>query len=386
VQKVPLPHVFEPDFYRGNYPDLAGLTDRNALEHYRVEGIANGYAASPASERGHLLSFARAEGSILEIGPFHAPSVVGDNVRYMDVLTSEELLEAVRVAGHDTSNVPVIHYVAPRGGFDMVGRKFSAVFSGHCIEHQPDLIRHFQGVSSVLEDDGRYYIACPDRRYCFDHFIPETAVVDVLAAYHQTRKVHQPRSFIAQRLHRAHNDAARHWSGDHGAQPYESYQDAKREIFDGLPDDDTYHDAHAWQFTPSAFFGIMTFLREVGLTDLVVERVYHTRFGSQEFTAVLRKGEHAIEKDEAFIESTPLKEHISILKKGQSHSEIEIATLRNAYSRSEAEVAILKKENSHAESELSRLRSELAKVYSSRSWTATRLLRTIASHLGMSRT
>jgi len=386
VQKMPLPHAFVPDFYKGNYADLARLSDEDALEHYRAEGIASGHFASPAAERGYLLSFARAEGSILEIGPFHAPSLVGDNVRYMDVLTSEELIEAVKQAGHDTSNVPKIHYVAPKGGFDMVDRTFSAVFSGHCIEHQPDLVRHFQGVSSILDDDGRYYIACPDRRYCFDHYIPETAVVDILAAYHQKRKFHQPRSFIAQRLHRAHNDPDRHWSGDHGVQPYEGYKNPEREIFEGLPSEDTYHDTHAWQFTPSSFFQIMTFLREVGLTDFVVERVYHTRSGTQEFTAVLRKGQHVIDKNEAFIEPMPLRDYVVLLKNRKSHSESELTNLRSENSRSEIEIVNLKKAQSNAETEISRLRSELNKVYSSRSWTMTRLLRTVASHLGMSRT
>ena len=173
LKKIELPSVFELDFYRQQQPELSHLAYEDALENYRADGISKGHLSSHGALRGHLLDFAKKEGSILEIGPFHAPSITGVNVRYMDVLSTEELIAAVQKAGHETSNVPEIHYVAPKGGFDMVDRKFSAVFSGHCIEHQPDLIRHFQGVSNVLEDDGRYYIACPDRRYCFDHYLPE---------------------------------------------------------------------------------------------------------------------------------------------------------------------------------------------------------------------
>ena len=385
MQKLSLPRAFEPEFYRGTYPYLPELTDAESLEYYRTEGIRSGHTGSPAAERGHLLSFAHTEGSILEIGPFHAPSIVGEHVRYMDVLTTEELIQAVRNAGHDTSNVPTIHYVAPKGGFDMVERKFSAVFSGHCIEHQPDLIRHFQGVSSVLEDDGRYYIACPDRRYCFDHYLPETAVVDVLAAYHAKRKVHQPRSFIAQRLHRAHNDADRHWSGDHGPQPYQSYQNARSEIFDGLPGEDAYHDAHAWQFTPASFFRIMSFLHEVGLTDFVIERVYHTRFGTQEFTAVLRKGQHVFDKDEVYVDPVPLEDSVSFLKKEKSRAEREIETLKNEIARVESEAAILKQENSRTDAEVARLKNDLGEVLSSRSWALTRPLRRFITYLGIHR-
>jgi hypothetical protein len=44
----------------------------------------------------------------------------------------------------------------------------------------------------------------------------------------------------------------------------------------------------------------MSFLYEVGLADLAPERVYHTRFGTNEFTAVLRKWQHAFDRDKAF--------------------------------------------------------------------------------------
>jgi len=338
MQTISLPRAFEPDFYRETYPDLAHLTVDEALEHYRTDGIGNGYAGSPAAERFHLLSFADNKEAILEIGPFHAPSVFGGQVRYMDVLNTEGLINAVREAGHDTSRVPQIHYVAPTGGFHMVDRKFAAVFSGHCIEHQPDLVRHLQGVSSILDDDGRYYIACPDKRYCFDHYAPESTVVDILAAYYASHKVHQPRSFIVQHLHRTHNEAARHWSNNHGQQQYMNHENAKTDIF-AIPRDDAYHDIHAWQFTPSSFFRMMNFLYAVRLTDLAPERVYHTRFGTQEFTAALRKGRHRFSQDEAFIEPLSGEDYISLLKRT----------------------------NLLFKNEIERLRDELARAYSSRS-------------------
>ena len=367
MHHIPLPPVFEPDFYREHQPHLANLSDEEALEHYRSEGIASGYIASPGALRGHLLSFAGNEKSILEIGPFHAPSITGNNVRYMDVLTTDELKDAVRNAGHDTSNVPQIDYVAPKGGFDMVDRRFSAVFSGHCIEHQPDFIRHFQGVSSVLEDGGRYYIACPDKRFCFDHYAPESTVSDVLAAYHANRRFHHPRSFIVQRLHRAHNDAARHWSGDHGPQPYVHYTDIQKEVFSDLPSEDVYHDTHAWQFVPASFFQIMSFLYVAGLTDFAVERVYHTRHGSQEFTAVLRKGRHAIDSATAFVEATPVEALFSHLKNERVRTLDEIEKLEGDHIR--------------AKIEIERLKQDLNAVFASRSWAVTRPLRRISGFL-----
>ncbi len=52
-----------------------------------------------------------------------------------------------------------------------------------------------------------------------------------------------------------------------------------------------YVDVHAWQFTPATFREVMGALAAIGLVGLTCERVYDTPFGSNEFTAVLRKTE-----------------------------------------------------------------------------------------------
>ncbi|WP_143072474.1 hypothetical protein [Variovorax sp. OK212] len=378
MKKIELPSVFELDFYRQQQPEFAYLAYEDALENYRANGISMGHLSSHGALRGHLLDYAKKEGSILEIGPFHAPSITGDNVRYMDVLSTEELLEAVKTAGHEISNVPEIHYVAPKGGFDMVDRKFAAVFSGHCIEHQPDLIRHFQGVSSVLEDGGRYYIACPDRRYCFDHYLPETAVVDILAAYHAQRKVHSARTFLAQRLHRSHNDAGRHWAGDHGAPSCQDYRELRKELFIDLPGENDYHDAHAWQFTPTSFFEIINFLHEAGLIEFSVERVYHTRFATQEFTAVLRKGAIDLDRNEVFLDQIPVKSVVAAVKIENKGLQTEIDLLKK-------QVEELRFQKNSGEKLVEHLNGELASIRASRSWAVTRPLRKLTAQFGMGR-
>ena len=114
---------------------------------------------------------------------------------------------------------------------------------------------------------------------------------------------------------------------------------------------------------------------EIGLTDLAVERVYHTRFGAQEFTAVLRKGRHIIERNEVFIEPRSFGDQLALLKKDNSQTEIEMARLKSE----------LKRETSRSEIEIARLKSELSKVLSSRSWALTRPLRKLSGYLGMGR-
>ena len=48
-------------------------------------------------------------------------------------------------------------------------------------------------------------------------------------------------------------------------------------------------DQHAWIFTPGSFAEIIFVLNHLGLTDLFVDRLHPTAFGSHEFYAVLRK-------------------------------------------------------------------------------------------------
>lgn len=374
----PLPQVLDLDFYRFHCSEASKLSDELALAHYKTTGIQEGFIGSPAAERGYLLSFIGKDDPVLEIGPFHAPSVVGEQVRYMDVLATDQLIDAVREAGHDTSRVPKIHYVAPKGGFDMVGRKFAAVFSGHCIEHQPDLIRHLQGVSGILDEGGRYYIACPDKRFCFDHFAPVSGIADILTAYHAKRVVHQSRSFIVQRVHRAHNEGDRHWAGDHGPQQYEGYSDPVSEIYRDIPNDDAYHDTHAWQFTPTSFFDLMTFLYRVGLIDLAPERVYHTRRGSQEFTAVLKKGKI----------SPPQGETCFVRPDVADKNSITIIDYNNAIDGLESTryiFNVVQEELKSAREELTGAKEELAQVYASRSWRVTGPLRRMTAVLRLIR-
>jgi hypothetical protein len=99
----------------------------------------------------------------------------------------------------------------------------------------------------------------------------------------------------------------------------------------------------------------MSFLYEIDLTDLAPERVYHTPFGTNEFTAVLRKGQQLIERDKAFIEPVSLEDSISVLKQ----------------------------KNSYFEAEIARLRDELTRVHSSRSWALTEPFRRLENYLGM---
>jgi hypothetical protein len=127
----------------------------------------------------------------------------------------------------------------------------------------------------------------PDKRYCFDHFIPESTIADILDA--QGRKIHTLRSVIEHRAMVTHNEPARHWMADHGA-PAMAVNAATIKLahdeFEAARG--TYIDVHAWQFTPMSFEANMGLLNSLGLIELRVDRLYPTMRWHNEFSAVLR--------------------------------------------------------------------------------------------------
>lgn len=321
-----LPPAFDPGFYKKTYRDLSEASDDRAAQHYREHGISEGRAGSAAALRAGLLRLVQAESSILEIGPFNAPAVHGSHVKYLDAFDKPRLIQRAIGYGIDPTNIPEIDYVSPSGSFEMVDRKFSAAFGSHSIEHQPDLIRHLQQVSGILEEGGRYYIICPDKRFCFDHFIAETTPVDVLSAYWLKVDNHQPRSFIAQRLYYTEQtDPSLHWAGDHGKPRHETMDLDADALFAGFPFS-KYEDTHAWQFTPRAFFDALSTIHAVGLTDFYPERVFQTPRNTFEFTVILRKGRRTEPASVAFVDSPNLA---GDLRGKLNNAEANIAALSN---------------------------------------------------------
>lgn len=236
--------------------------------------------------RANLTSLIGTKESVIEIGPFTNPAVKGRNVKYFDVLDKAGLLERARRIGYNFDNAVDIHYVSPVGDLAVVNDKFDVCLSSHCIEHQPDLIHHISQVERILKTGGRYLLIVPDKRYCFDHFIGESTIADILDA--QGRKVHSLRSIVEHRALTTHNEPHRHWIGDHGAPAFTYSIDTVRSaILEHTEAAGAYVDVHAWQFTPSSFRMIFDLLLNLGLVKLKVERVYSTPHNLFEFCAVL---------------------------------------------------------------------------------------------------
>lgn len=284
-----LPLEFDPQFYRATNPDLAAFDAAALADHYDRFGRAEGRSASPAATREGLVALLPPELSALEIGPFCWPVLKGPNVRYMDVLDQTGLIKRAQEIGASTASSVPIDYVSPNGNLSIIDRKFGVVFSAHCIEHQPDLIFHLGQVSKLLESGGAYFLVIPDKRYCFDYFIAESTIADVIDAHARSPKAHSLKSIIEHRALTTHNDTARHWIGDHGRPRIET--DAGASLRYALNEAEKarggYVDVHAWQFTPESFRLLITALAAHGFSRLTVSRVYQSVRDRSEFCAIL---------------------------------------------------------------------------------------------------
>lgn len=283
----PFPLEFDPDFYRSQYSNLRRMSDRALREHYEKRGRLEGRIATSAVPRDNFIKLVP-DNSVLEIGPFVNPVMRGPKVKYFDLMSRDQLIERATRTGIAAEKVPEIDFVSPRGDLSIVDQKFFTVISSHCIEHQPDMLRHLRQVENILEDGGCYFLLIPDKRYCFDHFLPESTIAEIIEAHREGRTVHTLSNVIKCIALTAHNDPVRYWNGDAGKRPLDpkkieaaihAYDDAKG----------NYLDVHSLYFTPASFRDIMATLCELRLTRLEPERVYDTPKHWNEFCAILRK-------------------------------------------------------------------------------------------------
>ena len=279
---------FCADFYRQTQADLRDFTEDQLADHYREHGKNEGRCASPADFRDGFIAQINHCRSILEIGPAVRPTLSGSNVQYFDIADRAGLIARACRENYDISRCPnFIDYVSPEGDLGVVDVKFDAIFSSHCVEHQPDLIRHLHQVASILNPGGCYYLMIPDKRYCFDNLLPASDIKRIRRAHQEQRKTHIFESILEHVALTTHNSANRHWEKDHVDLHMVQNQAERiikaREMFEQA--NGGYIDVHAWQFTPDSFRDIIEGLS--GIISLRVNRVYNTLRNTNEFGAVL---------------------------------------------------------------------------------------------------
>ena len=97
--EIAIPPELECHVYRQLHEDLARLNDNQLLEHYSRCGKSEGRVSNRLVNRRQFASLVTPKMRALEIGPFAAPLLQGDNVSYCDVLDQESLKRRARDIG-----------------------------------------------------------------------------------------------------------------------------------------------------------------------------------------------------------------------------------------------------------------------------------------------
>lgn len=285
------PDEFQCDAYREANHDLAGFTAEQLAVHYERHGRDEGRAGNRLVNRDDFISLIPSNAKVLEIGPYLSPVARGSKVAYADYLSTGELQRRAEIEGHDPSLVPQISHILSKRPLGEIDADFDIVVSSHCIEHQPNFVKHIQDVERLIRSrHGSYFVLVPDKWFCFDHFLPESSIAQVLHAYFESRSVHWLQAIIEHRALTVHNDAKLHWATRPEKLEIDSVKVASA-IKEWQESGGQYIDVHAWYFTPASFVGIITLLTKLQLTKLKVDRIYPTRRNNNEFWAILNSSD-----------------------------------------------------------------------------------------------
>ncbi len=294
INNITLDH----EYYRESYLDLRKFSDSELEQHFKNHGIDEGRISSFYSLRENLISLILNKGyKSLEIGPFFAPALRGKNVFYFDALTTSELISRAKKLNIqdantdiDINNIPDINYSDPEGNLNIINDSFDVILSSHCIEHQPNLIKHLNDVFKLLNDRGRYFVIIPDKRYCFDHYLPTSNIAEIIQADYENRTIHSLRNVIEHRSLLTHNDSIEHWKGNHGHISNDNIMDRlSSAVSEYETSNSQYIDVHAWQFTPQSMHTILTQLEIANKISFSSKKVFTTPWGRNEFIVILEK-------------------------------------------------------------------------------------------------
>jgi SAM-dependent methyltransferase len=234
-----------------------------------------------------LLSKVSRQDKILELGPSYSPTVTradGWNVYSLDHASGEELRRKYNNDSTvDTSRIQEVDFVWSGGSLESaipvehLGT-FDVIIASHVIEHQPDLVSFFHSITRILKPKGILSLAIPDKRFCFDYFMPVSLTGDVLEAASAKRTRHSKKSRFNFSGYSALVDGGSGWmQGAIGELSFikGDIEEAKI-VFDAhiTEAESPYVDEHTWYFTPSSFRLIALELRALGLIDLEEEEYF----------------------------------------------------------------------------------------------------------------
>lgn len=262
-----------------------------------------------------LLSMFDPNGFGLEVGPSYNPFLPkseGYNVETIDHADAKTLREKY---SDNASRIEDVDYISDgRSMAEIIGEvdRYDFIFASHVIEHVTDIIRFIQDCETLLKPDGRLVLAVPDKRYCFDVLRPLTTVGQALQAYAEKRKRHPAGVLYDHFAYFCEKNGHGIWiSPDLDGADLPKASSEAHQIFEMALTTPDYHDAHAWQFTPSSFRLLVKKIRDLGYIESGEASFYKHdigHLGMHEFYASLSKSAAPLaESDLTLIRQTELE-------------------------------------------------------------------------------
>ncbi len=271
---------FTPGIYKIE-PDLRHLGQDELEAHYLRHGIEEGRFYNTITDDKAFLDFINKRGKILELDPQDSPRLDSRSTSYY----SADVF--FRRTSFPTGRPP---YIITDNDYSIIPEKFNCILSSHHIQHAPCVVRYLDNLGKLLTDDGSINIIIPDKRYCFDHFKNETSVYDVIQLYHENLQRPRLSDVLRMTAQSTHNNSEAHWQGgNHGIDRTEAdlpgqYEKVLKEYNSGK-----YIDAHVSHFTPMSFLTTVNVLKDLGLINIRVHKMFHTLRGAIEFYVILKK-------------------------------------------------------------------------------------------------
>lgn len=184
-------------------------------------------------------------------------------------------------------------YVSDGGSiFDLIGKNqhYDYIIACHVIEHTIDLLGFISDCERLLNDEGVLVLAVPDKRFGFDCLRSVSTTGQILQAHLEKRQRHTPGQVFDEIAYNCLRGGSIAWkSGDSGSLSFfRSLCDAKA-VFEELQENVSFHDIHAWQFTPASFRLAISDLSEIGAIRLR-ENSFHETLGQEFFMSLSKSG------------------------------------------------------------------------------------------------
>lgn len=284
--RMDLPPEFDPGYYARIKSYLPPRPNLLRAE-FDLYGKKSGSPGSLFCYRENVLkAFRTINGPVLEIGPGHAPDFIGANVKYLDIVSGEELRKLYPELPERNGGAPDIDYLVADLAEGRITDKFDLVYSAHNFEHQANCVLHLNSIAGVLNPGGYFVAAIPDKNFTFDYYRNTATLVDILSAP-PSQTSHSMRARMESRV-TAHNDALKHWLGIHGDSNIN--EDSVIETYlEG--DVAVFKSHHVNAFDPDVFKSIFGLLSRKGIVKLDLLRVYNTPFARNEFMVVFQKNQ-----------------------------------------------------------------------------------------------